>query len=302
MKIAVLIATFNRVAVTLSGLASLFQAIEAQSEAAFEVFLLDDASPDGTADAVRARFPAVRVLDGSGRLWWVRGMDVAYRAARAQGPWDAYLLYNDDVALRPEALGDMVRAFTELNRDSPAALYGSMCTSSGRPSYPGRSINPRHNPLKRPFAPRLLMETPPDGTIRPCDTFHANCLMVPGDLMDRLNGMDPSFLHRHGDTDLGFRLGRMGCRNLIMPDYVGICELNDPFPIAPTILSRFWQQLTPPNPIADELRLVFRYYPFPVALGNALIRIAYLFRNAIRPPRPPMTKAQWRARTKPVEA
>jgi GT2 family glycosyltransferase len=300
LKIAVLIATYNRVAITLTGLASLFDAINAQSAATFEVFLLDDASPDGTADAVRAHFPQVHVIDGTGNLWWVRGMDVAYRAARAAGTdWDAYLLYNDDVQLRPDALGEMVQTFTKLNDEGRAALYGPMCTSTGRPSYPGRSINPRHNPLWKPFAPRLLMETPPNGTLRTCDTFHANCLMVPGDLMDRLGGMDPAFLHRHGDTDLGFRLARLGCRNLVMPDYVGVCELNDPFPIAPTILSRFWQQLNPPNPLSDELRLVFRYYPFPVAVGNAIIRILYLFRNALRPTRAPMTMEQWRSRGQP---
>ncbi len=261
------------------------------------MFLLDDASPDGTAAAVRERFPQVHVLDGTGNLWWVRGMDVAYKAALASGTkWDAYLLYNDDVVLNPGALGDVVETFVALNREAPAALYGPMCTSDGKPSYPGRSVNPKHNPLRRPFNPRLLMETPPNGAIRPCDTFHANCLLVPGDLMEELGGMDPWFLHRHGDTDLGFRLARRGCRNLVMPHYVGTCELNPPFPVAPTMLTRLWQGLNPPNPISDEIKMVLRYYPLHIALGNVLIRIGYLFRDAFRPKRIPMTREQWKAK------
>lgn len=296
MQIAVLVAVFNRVSVTLAGLASLYAAVERQSVAGFHLFMLDDASPDGTAGAVRTRFPEVHVLEGSGNLWWVRGMNVAYQAARDHGvAWDAYLLFNDDVQLHPEAFEAMLRAFAELNEERPTALYGPMCTSLGKPSYPGRSVNPRHHPLIWPFAPNLLMDILPDGTLRPCDTFHANCLMVPAKLMDELGGMDSSFLHRHGDTDLGFRLAKKGCRNLIMPDYVGTCELNPPFPIAPTFFSRLWQALNPPNPLADELRLTFRFYPFHLAVGNMLIRIAYLFRNAVWPRGAPMSKAEWKA-------
>jgi GT2 family glycosyltransferase len=295
LDIAVLVAVFNRVSVTLAGLTSLRRAVEGQSVARFHIFLLDDASPDGTAAAVRASFPDVHVLEGTGNLWWVRGMDAAYRAARAHGvSWDAYLLFNDDVVLNPEAFEAMLRGFAELNNEQPTALYGSMCTAEGKPSYPGRSINPRHRP-GRPFSPRLLMETAPNGSFQPCDTFHANCLLVPASLMDELGGMNPAFLHRHGDTDLGFRLAKRGCRNLIMPGYVGICELNPPFPIAPTFASRIWQAFNPPNPIADELRLTFRYYPLHSAVGNMLVRFAYILRDAIKPRRTPMSKAAWQA-------
>lgn len=288
LRIAVLITTFNRVAVTLRGLEAFFAAVAQQDIASFEVFLVDDASPDGTAAKVRAAFPEVHVSLGNGKLWWNGGMVQAYRdALAAPHEYDAYLLYNDDVILKPGALEELVQTFVELNRQGPAALTGSMCTSDEppRPSYPGLSINPKHNPLRRPFHPRLLMQVPPDGTLKECDTFHANCVLIPASLMLRSGGIDPIFHHRHGDTDLGFRLRRMGCRNFMMPDYVGICELNPPFPVPPSLVGRLMFNLAPPNPIYDDLNMVFRRYPFHIACANSVIRIAYLVRNALWPAR-----------------
>ncbi|MDB5704244.1 MAG: glycosyltransferase family 2 protein [Sphingomonas bacterium] len=288
MKIAVLMATFNRVAVTVRGLEAFFASARRQELAVFEIFLLDDASPDGTAATVRATFPEIHVLDGTGNLWWNRGMCAAYRAARQSGiAFDAYLLLNDDVILKPEALGDLVETFTALNRQAPAALTGSMCGPDQRPSYPGLSRNPAHRPLRRPMAPKLLMQVIPDGSVQRCDTFHANCVLVPAGPMEAVGGLDPRFRHWHGDTDLGFMLGRQGCAAYVMPDYVGECALNGPLPIAPTVAGRLKARLSPPNSIFDELNMVFKRYPLPVAIGNGALRIAYLFRDALRPRKPP---------------
>lgn len=288
VRIAVLITTFNRVAVTLRGLQAFIDATKRQSLAEFDIYLVDDASPDGTAEAVRRDFPDVHVSSGDGNLWWNGGMVQAYQdALAAPAEYDAYLLYNDDVILFPDALQDLISTYIQLNQAAPAALTGSMCTSHEppKPSYPGLSINPKHRPLRRPFHPRLLMQVPPDGTLKQCDTFHANCVLIPADLMHRAGGIDPLFHHRHGDTDLGFRLRDMGYDNYMMPDYVGICELNPPFAVPPTLWGRLKFNFAPPNPIYDDLRMVFRRYPFRIAVGNALIRLLYLVRNAIWPAR-----------------
>lgn len=288
VRIAVLITTFNRVAVTLRGLDSFYAAVAAQDLAQFDVYLVDDASPDGTAAAVRQQFPQVHVTMGTGQLWWNGGMVQAYQEALASGHrYDAFLLYNDDVILNPSALGDMVNIFVDLNASGPAALTGSMCTADDppRPSYPGLSINPRHNPMGRIFHPRHLMQVPPDGTVRECDTFHANCVLISAEWMARSGGIDPQFHHRHGDTDLGFRLRAMGGKNFMMPDYVGVCALNPPFAVPPTLWGRLMFNFAPPNPIYDDLTMVFRRFPLHIACVNALIRIAYLVRNALWPER-----------------
>ena len=55
---------------------------------ALDVFVLDDASSDGTSEAVAEQFPEVTVLHGDGELYWNGGMRRAFAAAIAVGDFD----------------------------------------------------------------------------------------------------------------------------------------------------------------------------------------------------------------------
>src|SRR5215469_2793644 len=67
MRIAGLVACYNRVALTLRCLTSLFETFEHQ-DATLEIFLVDDGSPDKTGEIVKQRFPQVHVITGTGSL------------------------------------------------------------------------------------------------------------------------------------------------------------------------------------------------------------------------------------------
>ena len=104
LSIAVLVTTFNRVDVTERGLRSLLaqDALEG-GEIDLSVWILDDASHDGTASMARALDPRITVLDGDGSSYWAGGMGRAQRAAMPTRP-DLYLWFNDDVVLDSTAL------------------------------------------------------------------------------------------------------------------------------------------------------------------------------------------------------
>jgi hypothetical protein len=53
---------------------------------AIEVFLVDDGSTDGTADAVREVWPEATIIQGDGNLFWCGGMRVAWAAAAKTDP------------------------------------------------------------------------------------------------------------------------------------------------------------------------------------------------------------------------
>src|SRR4051794_16275211 len=99
MRLAVLITCFNRVETTLRGLRKLIEALDTIANLGFEVFLVDDKSPDGTGAVVKAAFPSITVIVGTGDLFWNRGMCLAFQSAQTRGPFDCYLLFNDDVEL-----------------------------------------------------------------------------------------------------------------------------------------------------------------------------------------------------------
>ncbi len=83
------------------------------------MYLVDDGSGDGTTPAVHAEFPEVRVIAGTGHLYWSGGMRVAQQAAVLSDP-DYLLWLNDDVELEPEALATLL------------ATHHSMCRGANR--------------------------------------------------------------------------------------------------------------------------------------------------------------------------
>ena len=76
-RIAVLVACFNRAAITLPNIAALEAALEAAA-CTFDIHLLDDASPDRTGERVKAAHPRINVVVSEGE--WKRA-----RSSRSPG-------------------------------------------------------------------------------------------------------------------------------------------------------------------------------------------------------------------------
>ena len=83
LRIAAVMAVHNRRELTLACLDTL-RAQELPATAALDVFVLDDASTDGTAEAIAQRHPDVRLLTGDGQLYWNGGMNAPWTR-----PWPA---------------------------------------------------------------------------------------------------------------------------------------------------------------------------------------------------------------------
>src|SRR5690349_7993927 len=90
----------------------LLQALESvfgSSSPPLDVIVVDNASADGSADAVRKRFPAVRLIANTVNPGYAHGNNQAIREARG-----AYiLLLNPDVILPPDCLEKAVRFMEE---------------------------------------------------------------------------------------------------------------------------------------------------------------------------------------------
>ena len=215
MRIAVLITAFNRADTTVAGLSRLAALTsDLSDEFEFNIFLVDDGSTDGTSSRVRDLPLAITITQGTGSLFWNRGMVLAYRTALASdGPFDAYMLYNDDILLN-EGFRDFVRRFRAL-KDS--ILVGAFSEpDSGTISYSGFV---RVGKL-RPFA---YVQPTLSEPLVPIDTFNGNLVLIPAWVFEKLGGLDPFYTHAYGDIDLGLRAKAIGVNSFLYGTTVGSC-------------------------------------------------------------------------------
>ncbi len=112
IRLSVCIVTWNTRALLLSALASIY---DAPPDFGFEVIVVDNASGDGSAEAVSERFPAVILIANPDNKGYAEGNNQALEAA--QGAYK--LLLNPDVILPPHGLEKAV-AFMEEHRDAGA--------------------------------------------------------------------------------------------------------------------------------------------------------------------------------------
>jgi len=221
MRVAVLIASYNRVSITLRGLDSLHIAFSGVPSLDLHVFLVDDASPDETGKFVKERFPNVVVIMGTGQLYWNGGMCRAFAAARDYGRFDAYLLYNDDVEVIPSAIRTFIDEYKELNRNSLCILAGATISArTGVVSYGG------FRQLSR-FRALSFARVPLTGKIEDIDTFNGNCVLVPGPFFEQVGGPDPAYVQYYADIDLGLVATRYGVAVKLWRQPVGYCESDE---------------------------------------------------------------------------
>jgi GT2 family glycosyltransferase len=220
-RVAVLMTCHNRRLTTLECLASL--AVSSLPwGASIETFLVDDGSTDGTAEAVRSRFPQVKIISGDGNLFWNGGMRLAFDHAMREG-FDYYLWLNDDTVLYPSAVGTLLETAQRTARDAnkPGIIVGStQDAKTGKLSYGGQSRPwPRLRPVK-------LVYVQPSNQPRPCETVTGNCVLIPHAVAKALGNLDPSFVHAMGDTDYGLRACAAGFPIWVMPGFAGTCSEN----------------------------------------------------------------------------
>lgn len=79
-KIAVLLTVFNRKDKTLECLKRLYAQLPLDGYQV-DVYLTNDGCTDGTPEAVKKQFPDVNIINGSGNLFWNRGMYTAWHEA-----------------------------------------------------------------------------------------------------------------------------------------------------------------------------------------------------------------------------
>jgi GT2 family glycosyltransferase len=251
-QLAVLITCYNRRDTTLMCLQRLYQ-----QDVNFDVYLVDDGSSDGTSDAVKANYPAVRILEGNGNLFWVGGMRLAFSEA-LKDRYDYYLWLNDDTLLEPQALRNLLNIHHDLaKRAHPnSIIVGSTRDPvTGKPTYGGAVQSKRWYSNKFEFVE-------PGQTPQQCDTLYGNCVLIPHSVAEKVGNIDAAFIHSLGDLDYGLRARKLGCSVWAAPGYVGTCSKNS--------ISGSWADTNLTLP--ERLKKVFQLKGFPIRAWTVFVK------------------------------
>jgi GT2 family glycosyltransferase len=258
-RIAILMTCFNRRAVTLAGLASLQQQTGLDN-CELAVYLVDDGSKDGTADAVQQQFPAVHLLRGDGSLFWNGGMRRAFSAAIATG-YDSYLWFNDDTVLAPDAVHRLLATARKWEQDhGPAIVVGSVQDAvSGEHTY-GGFIMQRHG-----LSMSLEAVAPDTHESIACDSMNGNFVLIPSAIVAVLGNLEARFRHQIGDVDYGLRARAVGFDVVLAPGYFGHCSTNsskDTWRDGSIPFQQRWKNLMSPKgaPVSEWLLYTRRHY------------------------------------------
>jgi N-acetylglucosaminyl-diphospho-decaprenol L-rhamnosyltransferase len=182
--------------------------------AAHRVILCDNASPDGTVERVRERFPDVDVVELGANL----GFSVACNSGAAAGDGDVVVLLNNDVDSRPDFLERLVAPLDEERRVGSAAalllLPGEDAiesvglavdpTLAGYPRLRGRPLGDAHR-----REPRLL---------GPAGAGGAYLRRA----WNEVGGLDAGVVAYAEDVDLALRLRTAGWATAVAPEAVAV--------------------------------------------------------------------------------
>ena len=238
------------------------EALLGPAELPLEVIVVDNASRDGSAEAVRARFPAAQVIANTTNLGFSKANNIGLRAATGEYA----LLVNSDCEVRPGAVAALAGV---LEARPKVALVGPRHVGTdGRPQV---SFGPALTPLAewrqgrlvrgvkagradalREAAARSERESEPDW-------LSASCLLARRSALDAVGGFDESFFLYEEDVDLCLRVRRAGWHIVFTPAAEVVHHLGRSMDKAPGLARLEYHR--------SHLRFYAKHNPLPQRLA-----------------------------------
>ena len=210
--LSILVISYNTRAMTLDCL----RTVVAETRTPYELIVLDNASADGSAEAIAAEFPEVRLIASPENLGFAEGNNVAARVARGE----YLLLLNPDTLVLRGAL-DKLLGFARA--EPQAGIWG------GRTLFADGSLNPSSCWRRLDLWALAMRASGLAGLFRDSPVFNAEayggwrrdsprevdivtgCLfLIRRETWDRLGGFDPTFVMYGDEADLCRRAQAIG--------------------------------------------------------------------------------------------
>ena len=187
-----------------------------------EVIVVDNASPDGSAEMVRTDFPQVILIENHGNPGFAVANNQAIRVSNGR----SVMLLNPDTEVLGDALGDMVRyldANPAVGMVAPKLLNSDGSVQSSRRRFPTLATAFlestviqqwwRDNRVLRNY----YMQDRSDDEMHDVDFAMGACLMVRRKVIDEVGLLDEGFFMYSEEVDWCRRIKQAGWRIVYLP-------------------------------------------------------------------------------------
>ena len=263
--ISVIVVSYNTCEMTLACLAALHLALEGIDA---ETVIVDNASVDGSAEAIRVAHPDMRLIARKDNIGFAAANNIAAKEARGR----RLLLLNPDTVLQPDAVAAILR-FAEANphariwggrtlfgdgRLNPTScwrdmsLWSLLCFATGAATAMPRSSL---------FNPEAYGGWDRDSE-RAVDIVTGCFLLIDADLWRALDGFDLRFFMYAEEADLCRRARALGARPMITPEAVLVHYGGASEAVRSTKIARLFRA---------KLQLADKHWSRPAALAARLL-------------------------------
>ncbi|MGI9014866.1 MAG: glycosyltransferase family 2 protein [Phycisphaerales bacterium] len=217
----IIVVSYNTRDLTLQCLRSV---VAETSDVSFEVIVIDNASTDGSAEAIENEFPNLTLIKREDNLGFAAANNVAVELARGE----YLLLLNPDTIV----LDGAVQKLMAFARSTPkAGIWG------GKTLFADRTLNPHSvaarmtlrsllcnvTGLRSMFRNSAIFNPEQYGgwkrdSVREVDIVVGCFLLIKRHTWKRLGGFDPAFFMYGEEADLCLRARRLGCQPIMTPE------------------------------------------------------------------------------------
>jgi GT2 family glycosyltransferase len=181
----------------------------------FDIYLVDDNSPDKTGEIVKDTYPRIILISGTGSLYWNQGMRLAWNIASQHYDYDFYLWINDDTIIEYDAFMILFRDYTMLLNKGIEAIIAGVCHKhvSFETTYGGRDNN--YNFVI------------PNGRPQQCKFINGNFTLIPKNIFYKVGNLSRRYRHSAGDHDYGLRAIKHGFKCYVTSSFIAKCNRNE---------------------------------------------------------------------------
>ncbi|MCL6457978.1 MAG: glycosyltransferase family 2 protein [Gorillibacterium sp.] len=213
MDLSIIVLNYNTRQLTLNALESVYQS---ETTYLFEVILIDNASSDGTVEAVREQYPHVLLIENEQNVGFARANNQAMRIAKGR----YVLLLNSDTIVHPNTL-DMMLSFMEENPSVGASgckivLPDGSLDKACKRGFPTPAASfyyafglARMFPRIAHFNGYQLGHLNPDQS-QPIDCLVGAFMLVRHSVIDQVGMLDEQFFMYGEDIDWCYRIKQAG--------------------------------------------------------------------------------------------